>query len=94
MPELEIWEHPPSTLRNVDGGPLRGVGPGDPRAPTINVKNVDDRHPSPHRGEGGFSSHPGSKRCVVSLHRHDRQKVILLTGLILPAPSSIMADDP
>jgi hypothetical protein len=24
MPELEIWERPPSLLRNVDGGPLGG----------------------------------------------------------------------
>jgi hypothetical protein len=95
MPELEIWEHPPSMLRNIDGGPLRGVGLGDLRAPTINIKNVDGRHPGPYRKEGGgFSSHPGSKRCVVSLHSHDRQKVILLTCLILLAPSSVMADDP
>jgi hypothetical protein len=28
------------------------------------------------------------------MHRHDRQKVILLTDLILPALSSVMADDP
>jgi hypothetical protein len=33
----EIWEHPPSTLKNVDGGPLGGFV-GDPGAPTINVK--------------------------------------------------------
>jgi hypothetical protein len=31
---------------------------------------------------------------VVNLHRHDRQNVILLTGPILPALSSVMADDP
>jgi hypothetical protein len=58
MPELEIWEHPPSTLRNIDGGPLRGVGPGDLRAPTINVKNVDGRHPGPYRKEGGGVQFP------------------------------------
>jgi hypothetical protein len=46
-------------------------------------------------GEGGGSGpHPGSKRCVVNLHRHDRQKVILLTGPILPALSSVVANDP
>jgi hypothetical protein len=27
-------------LRNIDGGPLAGAN-GDPRASTINVKNVD-----------------------------------------------------
>jgi hypothetical protein len=27
-------------------------------------------------------------------HRYDREKVILLTGPILPALSSVMADDP
>jgi hypothetical protein len=48
--ELKIRERPPSTLRNIDGGPSEG-GP-----------------------------HPGSKRYVVNLHMHDRQKVILLTG--------------
>jgi hypothetical protein len=42
----------------------------------------------------GSSPHPGSKRCIVKLHRHDRQKVILLMGPILPALSSIMADEP
>jgi hypothetical protein len=31
-------------------------------------------------------------RC--GLHRHDRQKVILLMGPILPALSSVMDDDP
>jgi hypothetical protein len=36
--ELEIWERPPSTLRNIDGGPLRGAGAGDPGGSTINTK--------------------------------------------------------
>jgi hypothetical protein len=65
---MEIGEHPPSTLRNIDSGP-----PGL---------------------RGGSGPHLGSERCVVNLHRHDRQKVIMLTGLILPALSSVMANDP
>jgi hypothetical protein len=36
--ELEIRDHPPSTLRNVNGGPLGGAGAIDPGAPTINTK--------------------------------------------------------
>jgi hypothetical protein len=38
--DLEIRERLPSTLRNVDGGPLGGAD-GDPGAATINVKNVN-----------------------------------------------------
>jgi hypothetical protein len=38
VPELKIQEHPPSMLRNVNGGPLGGVGAEDPGAPTINAK--------------------------------------------------------
>jgi hypothetical protein len=52
-------------------GPLGGAGVVDPRLPTINVKNVDSGHPGPRRGEGS-GPHPGSKRCVVKLHRYDR----------------------
>jgi hypothetical protein len=74
--------------------PLGGPGVGDPGTPTINVKNIDGGHPGPRRGGGGSGPHPGSKRCVVNLHRHDRQKVILLTGPILPALSSVVANDP
>jgi hypothetical protein len=36
--ELEIRERPPSTLRNVDGGPLGGARAEDPGASTINDK--------------------------------------------------------
>jgi hypothetical protein len=36
--ELEIWEHPPSTLGNIDGAPLGGTGARDSGEPTINVK--------------------------------------------------------
>jgi hypothetical protein len=36
--ELEIWEHPPSTLGNIDGAPLGGTGVRDSGEPTINVK--------------------------------------------------------
>jgi hypothetical protein len=38
--ELEVQEHPPSTLRNVDGGPPGGAGAEGPRAPTTNVKTL------------------------------------------------------
>jgi hypothetical protein len=38
VPELEVRERPPSTLRNIDGGPPGGIGAEGPRAPTINVK--------------------------------------------------------
>jgi hypothetical protein len=38
VPELEVQERPPSTLRNVDGGPLRCAKVGGPGAPTINAK--------------------------------------------------------
>jgi hypothetical protein len=55
---------------------------GDPRAPIINVKNVDDGHLAPTGWGGGDSGpHPGFEICVVNLHRHDRQKVILFTCL-------------
>jgi hypothetical protein len=30
--ELEVWERPPSTLRNIDGGPPRGAEAGGPGA--------------------------------------------------------------
>jgi hypothetical protein len=50
VPKLEIWEHPPSTLRNVDDGPLGGAD-GDPRAPTINVTNVDGMPPEGANGD-------------------------------------------
>jgi hypothetical protein len=35
---MDIWERPSSTLRNVDGGPLGGVGAVDLGASTINAK--------------------------------------------------------
>jgi hypothetical protein len=91
--ELKIQEQPPSTLRNIDGGSRGGVEAGDPGVPTINVKNVDDRPLGRPPQGGGSGPHPGSKRCVVNLHRHDRQKVILLTGPTIPALGPVMADD-
>jgi hypothetical protein len=38
VPELKIWERPPSTLRNVDDGPPSGAGAGGPGAATIDAK--------------------------------------------------------
>jgi hypothetical protein len=43
-----IRERPPSTLKNVDGGPLRGAE-GDPGASTINARNVDGELPIKNR---------------------------------------------
>jgi hypothetical protein len=36
--DLEIREHPPPTLSNVDDRPIGGAEAGDPGAPTINAK--------------------------------------------------------
>jgi hypothetical protein len=55
------------------------------------LKNVDGRPPG---SRGGFGLQSGSVRCVVNLHRYDRQKVILLMGLILPALILVMAYNP
>jgi hypothetical protein len=41
------------------------------------LKNIDGGPPGPH---GGAGPHLGSEGCVVNLHGHDRQRVILLTG--------------
>jgi hypothetical protein len=43
-----IRERPPSTLKNIDGGPLRGAE-GDPGALTINARNVDGELPIKNR---------------------------------------------
>jgi hypothetical protein len=40
--KLRQW--PPLMLRNMDGGPLAGAD-GEPRAPTINIKNVNGGPP-------------------------------------------------
>jgi hypothetical protein len=37
VPELEVWERPPSMLRNVDDGPPGVAGVGGLGAPTINA---------------------------------------------------------
>jgi hypothetical protein len=42
---------------------------------------------------GGRSS-SGIRKVHCDLHMHDRQKIILITGPILPALISVMADDP
>jgi hypothetical protein len=88
---VEIWERPPSMLRNIDDGPLGGVGAGDPGASTINAKKRRRRVPRPSRGVWSPS---GVRKVSHDLHRHDRQKVILLMGPSLPALSFAMADDP
>jgi hypothetical protein len=43
--EPKIRERPPLTLRNIDGGPLGGVGADDTGASTIKIKNIDGRPP-------------------------------------------------
>jgi hypothetical protein len=45
VPELKVRERPPSTLRNIDGGPPGGAGARDPGAPTINAKKHRQRAP-------------------------------------------------
>jgi hypothetical protein len=54
---LEVWEHAPSTLRNVDGGPPEGARARGPRAPTINAKKrqwqIRERPPSTLRNVDG-----------------------------------------
>jgi hypothetical protein len=45
VPELKIWERPPSTLRNIDSGPPGGVGAEDLGASTINAKKRRWRAP-------------------------------------------------
>jgi hypothetical protein len=42
--ELEVQEGPPSTLRNIDDGPMGGAGAEGPGVPTINV-NTSTRGP-------------------------------------------------
>jgi hypothetical protein len=93
VPKLEIREHPPSMLRNIDGGPPGGVEAEDPGALTINANKRQLRAPE-RPPQGRSSPHPGSKRCVVILHRNDRQKVILLMSPILSALSYVMAHAP
>jgi hypothetical protein len=70
--------------------PLAGAD-GDSGAPTINVKKCRRR---PSWPPWGFRSPSGIRKERCDLHRHDRQKIILLMGLILPALSFVMADDP
>jgi hypothetical protein len=86
----EIREHPPSTLTTSTADRLRG-DVGDPEAPSINAKNIDDGPPSPH---GGSALHPRSEMCVVNMHGYERQKVILHMGPTFPAPGTAMAYDP
>jgi hypothetical protein len=54
VPELEVQERPPSTLRkHVDGGPPKGVGTGGPEVSTINAKKHVDGGPPGGAGAGG-----------------------------------------
>jgi hypothetical protein len=56
VPELDIQEHPPSMLRNVDSRPLGGTD-GDSGGPTINVPNVDGGPPGRCRSWRSRSAH-------------------------------------
>jgi hypothetical protein len=38
VPELKIQERPPSTIRNIDDGPMGGARAEDLGVPTINAK--------------------------------------------------------
>jgi hypothetical protein len=55
------------------------------------LRNIDGEPLGPHRG---IQSPSGIRKVCCDLHRHDRQKVILLLGSSLPAFSFAMADDP
>jgi hypothetical protein len=85
-----ILEHPPSTQKTSMVG-TQGGSDREPGPPTINARNVDGRPPW---GGGTTGLHPGFERCVVNLNGYDRQKVILLTSLIHPALSPVMAYNP
>jgi hypothetical protein len=81
-------------------GPLGGAGARDPVAPTINAKKYrrwalgggvgDPRAPSINAKK----RRGGNQKVCCDLHRHDRQKVILLIDPIFHAVSSVMPDDP
>jgi hypothetical protein len=45
VPELEVRERSPSTLRNVDDGFPGGAGAEDPGAPLSMLRNIDDGPP-------------------------------------------------
>jgi hypothetical protein len=60
--KLEIQEHPPSTLGNVDGGtPWEVLTEIREHLPST-FKNIEGRPPGPR---GGSGPHPGSERCAV-----------------------------
>jgi hypothetical protein len=71
-------------------GPLGG-GARDPRAPTINAKNIDGGPPTP---KGGSGLHPRFERCVVNLHGYDKQKSNFAHGSHSSAIGPIMVNDP
>jgi hypothetical protein len=52
VPELEVSERPPSTLRNVDGGPPGGAEDGGPK-----VGDVDGEPPGGADGRSGNIHH-------------------------------------
>jgi hypothetical protein len=57
VPELELRERPPSTLRNIDGGPPGGVGAGGPEHPPSTLRNIDGGPLGGARARG-----PGAQR--------------------------------
>jgi hypothetical protein len=52
VPELEVRERSPSTLRNVTGRPPEGARVGGLGAPTINAKKYHRRAPGGAEAEG------------------------------------------
>jgi hypothetical protein len=75
-------------------GPWEAVPEIWERPPSM-LKNVDSGPPGPRGGGGGLVRLlSGIRKVCCDMHRHDRQKVIILMGSILPALSSVMADDP
>jgi hypothetical protein len=70
VPELKVYEHPPSTLRNINSRPPGGTGAGGPGAPTINAKIHRRRAP----GDAGAGD-PGAPTINAKKRRrraHER----------------------
>jgi hypothetical protein len=57
VPESEVRERPPSTLRNVEAGPREVPEPEVWERPPSTLKNVDDEPPG-----GAGAGDPGAQR--------------------------------
>jgi hypothetical protein len=94
VPELKIQERPLSTIRNIDDGPLRGAGAGDPEVPTINIRKhrwqapwevlelkIREHPPSTLRNiDGGPPGRCQSWRSESGHHQHYKTSTAGLLG--------------